>query len=66
VNLKADPRGRVQVGWAKTGVTARQASAEEKARLWPLITDIYPGYDEYTTRTTRQIPVVILTPAEPA
>jgi deazaflavin-dependent oxidoreductase (nitroreductase family) len=66
VNLKAAPHGRVQVGWAKTGVTARQASAEEKARLWPRITDVYPGYDEYTTRTTREIPVVILTPVEHA
>ena len=66
VNLKADPHGRVQVGWAKTSVTARQASAEEKARLWPRITDVYPGYDEYTTRTTREIPVVLLTPSEPA
>lgn len=64
VNLKADPRGRVQIGWAKTDVRARQATAEEKARLWPRIIDVYPGYDEYTTRTTREIPVVILTPAE--
>ena len=65
VNLKADPRGRVQIGWAKTDVRARQATAAEKARLWPRIIDVYPGYDEYTTRTTREIPVVILTPAEP-
>ena len=62
VNLKADPHGRVQIGWAKTDVTARQTTPEEKARLWPRIIDVYPGYDEYTTRTTREIPVVILTP----
>ena len=62
VNLRTDPRGRVQVGWAKTNVTARKATPEEKSRLWPRITAVYPGYDEYTTRTTREIPVVILTP----
>jgi deazaflavin-dependent oxidoreductase (nitroreductase family) len=62
VNLKADPHGSVQVGWAKTGVTARQAGPDEKARLWTRVTDVYPGYDEYTTRTTREISVIILTP----
>lgn len=62
LNLKADPHGQVQVGWAKTPVTARPATPEEKAGLWPRITEVYPGYDEYASRTTREIPVVILTP----
>ncbi len=62
LNLKVDPRGQVQVGWAKTAVTARQATPEEKTGLWPRITGVYPGYDEYASRTTREIPVVILTP----
>jgi deazaflavin-dependent oxidoreductase (nitroreductase family) len=62
VNLKADPHGRVQVGWAKTNVTARRATPKEKARLWPRITAVYPDYDVYVQRTTREIPVVILTP----
>lgn len=62
VNLKAEPHGQVQVGWAKTTVTARKATSEEKARLWPRVTGVYAGYDEYQTRTKREIPVVILTP----
>jgi len=62
LNLKANPHAQVQVGWARTPVTARQASPEEKARLWPRVIDVYPGYDDYATRTSREIPVVILTP----
>jgi len=62
LNLEADPHARVQVGWARTSVTARRATPEEKARLWPRITAVYPGYDEYQARTTREIPVIILTP----
>jgi deazaflavin-dependent oxidoreductase (nitroreductase family) len=62
VNLKADPHGSVQIGRARTAITARQATPEEKTRLWPSVIDIYPGYDEYTTRTNREIPVVILSP----
>jgi deazaflavin-dependent oxidoreductase (nitroreductase family) len=62
VNLRANPHGQVQVGWARTAVTARKASPNEKARLWPRIIDVYRGYDEYQKHTTREIPVVILTP----
>lgn len=61
LNLRSEPRGEVQIGWAKAKVIARQATAEEQARLWPSITAVYPGYDEYTKRTSRRIPVVILT-----
>jgi hypothetical protein len=43
-------------------VRARKADDDEKARLWPLVVSIYPGYDDYQRRTTRQIPLVILEP----
>jgi hypothetical protein len=41
---------------------ARTATAEEKARLWPLLVAKYPPYEKYQQRTTRDIPVVICEP----
>ena len=43
-------------------VRARVASEEERARLWPTITARYGGYARYEERTTRPIPVILLTP----
>ena len=39
---------------------ARTASAAEKPALWKTMAKIFPPYDEYQGRTTRDIPVVIL------
>ncbi len=64
LNLKSNPRAVVQLGSAKKTVVAETASAEEKGRLWPLIREMYAGYDDYQQRTTREIPVVILRPEE--
>ena len=43
-------------------VTARTASADEKPRLWSIVTEVWPNYDVYQTRTDREIPVVVLSP----
>lgn len=61
-NLLAEPEARLQVRAEKLGVRARTASAEERARLWPVMTSIYPRYDEYQAATDREIPVVLLEP----
>ncbi|RKN04881.1 nitroreductase family deazaflavin-dependent oxidoreductase [Streptomyces radicis] len=60
LNLEAEPRVEVQVGAEAFTATARTATAEERARLWPLMADIWPDYDAYQKKTTREIPVVIL------
>ncbi|MGE0307390.1 MAG: nitroreductase family deazaflavin-dependent oxidoreductase [Acidimicrobiia bacterium] len=61
-NIQANPRVRIQIKDKVFEATARDATAEEKPRLWKLMTDIWPNYDVYTTRTTRVIPLVIVTP----
>ena len=66
LNLRANPKVTVEVPGKKLSATAETASPEEKARLWPHIIDMYPGYDSYQRRTTRDIPVVILRPEERA
>jgi len=59
-NLVDEPAVGVQVGRDKFEARARTASPEEKERLWPLMTSIWPAYAEYQARTARAIPVVIL------
>ena len=59
-NLVADPNVRVQVEAGKFSARARTASPGEKRRLWPVMTAIWPAYDEYQAKTARDIPVVIL------
>jgi hypothetical protein len=39
---------------------ARAATAAEKPALWKTMTAIWPPYEEYQRRTTREIPVVII------
>jgi deazaflavin-dependent oxidoreductase (nitroreductase family) len=62
LNLEANPEAVVQVKDDVIPVTARTASPEEKARLWPIMLEQWPYYDEYQTKTERDIPVVVLTP----
>jgi deazaflavin-dependent oxidoreductase (nitroreductase family) len=63
LNLEANPRVKLQVRSRRFAATARRATAEEKAQLWPRLVAMYPAYEDYQARTTRDIPVVILTPA---
>ncbi len=60
LNLTEQPEVQVQVGAEHFNARARTATAEEKSRLWPIMTAIWPAYDEYQTKTSRAIPVVIL------
>jgi len=39
---------------------ARVAEGQERERLWELMNEIWPHYDEHSTRTEREIPVVVL------
>jgi deazaflavin-dependent oxidoreductase (nitroreductase family) len=62
LNLQANPEAEIQVKADILPVTARTASADEKARLWNIVTDVWPNYDVYQSRTDRDIPVVVLSP----
>ena len=62
LNLRANPQAQVQVGAQVRQVKAREATVEERERLWPLIVTYYGGYQVYRERTERHIPVVILDP----
>ncbi|MDZ7826288.1 MAG: nitroreductase family deazaflavin-dependent oxidoreductase [Gammaproteobacteria bacterium] len=60
LNLRDEPRVRLQVGTEVFDAEARTASEDEKARLWPEMVSIWPAYDDYRAATDRSIPVVIL------
>lgn len=60
LNLQANPETTVQVGGERRRVRGRQATPEERARLWPKLTAMYPDYDVYQSRTQREIPVIVL------
>jgi len=60
LNLEANPDVQVQVKADKFTARARTASGEERAGLWRKMVEIYAPYEQYQTRTQRQIPVVVL------
>jgi deazaflavin-dependent oxidoreductase (nitroreductase family) len=59
-NLLTQPSVEVQVKADRFRARARPATAAEKPALWQQMVQVYPPYAEYQTRTTREIPVVIL------
>lgn len=62
LNLSGHAEATIEVGSRRIGVHAATAAPDERARLWTLMTRIYPGYDAYQARTSRKIPVVALSP----
>jgi deazaflavin-dependent oxidoreductase (nitroreductase family) len=62
LNLQANPAANIQVKAEELAVVAHTASATEKPRLWKVMTDVWPNYDVYQSRTDRDIPVVVLSP----
>ena len=61
-NLVKHPDCSVQIGSEKRSMRARRASDEEKAAYWPKLLAVYRDYDDYQARTTRNIPVMALSP----
>ena len=59
-NLEADPNVAIQVKGERIPVRARTATGEERERLWQLMAEVWPAYDDYQQRTQREIPVVVL------
>jgi len=63
LNLRDNPKVEVSLrGQAKQPMTARIAGAEERARLWPIVTRDHANYAGYQKKTEREIPLVLLEP----
>src|SRR5205807_3147841 len=61
-NLRANPDTVVQTGSQRRNVRAREATDDERERIWPRVVAAYSGYEGYQRRTLRKIPLVILEP----
>jgi deazaflavin-dependent oxidoreductase (nitroreductase family) len=65
LNLRDNPDVEVATkGEPKRRMKASVASPEERARLWPLVTADHKNYAGYQTKTSREIPLVLLEPAD--
>ncbi len=61
-NLKKNPHVELQDGAVKQDYHAREVTGDKKAVWWERAVAAYPDYAEYQTKTTRDIPVFVLTP----
>lgn len=60
VNLEADPEVELQVLDDRFRARARTATADERPDMWREMVSHWPDYDDYQTKTSREIPVVVL------
>jgi deazaflavin-dependent oxidoreductase (nitroreductase family) len=60
LNLSENPEVEVQVKGDRFKAIARTATAEEKPEMWKTMVSEWPAYDEYQSKTDREIPVVVL------
>ena len=65
-NLVKNPHVELQDGPVKKDYIAREVIGEEKAVWWERALAAYPDYADYQKKTTREIPVFVLTPVEDA
>ncbi|MFF1926377.1 nitroreductase family deazaflavin-dependent oxidoreductase [Streptomyces sp. NPDC058221] len=63
-NLVADPRAELQDGPVRQDMTVREVTGDEKAIWWERAVEAFPDYADYQKKTDRQIPVLVLEPAE--
>lgn len=63
-NLKAQPNVTIEVGTDTIEVVAREATGEERERLYRTQAERVPQFAEYEKRAGRVIPVIVLTPPE--
>jgi deazaflavin-dependent oxidoreductase (nitroreductase family) len=61
-NLTAHPEVRIEVGSDTIEVVAKDASGPERDRLFDALVKRVPAFEGYVGKTTRVIPVVLLTP----
>jgi deazaflavin-dependent oxidoreductase (nitroreductase family) len=61
-NILANPQVTVEVGIEQFAARASIALEPERTRLYNKMGEVMPGFDEYRKKTTRSIPVIVLTP----
>lgn len=60
LNLRKEPKVRVQLKGEHFDARASTATPGQKAELWPIMTAIWPRYNVCQRATEREFPVVLL------
>lgn len=60
-NILAHPDLTIEVGTEIFRVHATVAEEPERTRLYNKMVEMMPGFDDYRKKTTRKIPVIVLT-----
>ncbi|HEY1458241.1 MAG TPA: nitroreductase family deazaflavin-dependent oxidoreductase [Solirubrobacteraceae bacterium] len=60
LNLQTNPEVQVQVLGDRFDAHARVATPEEKPDMWETMLAVWPAYEDYQSKTSREIPVVVL------
>jgi deazaflavin-dependent oxidoreductase (nitroreductase family) len=63
LNLRADPRARVEVGPRAVEVRAREATDGERAELWQRLTAANRSLERAARKARRDLPLITLVPA---
>ena len=63
-NIRANPLVSIEIGTEKFQAQADVAEEPERSRLYEKMVDVMPGFDDYRRKTTRKIPVIVLTPVK--
>jgi deazaflavin-dependent oxidoreductase (nitroreductase family) len=61
-NLTANPHVELQDGPVRRDYLAREVEGAERDTWWDRAVEAYPDYAEYQKKTSRTIPVFVLTP----
>jgi len=63
-NVTANPLVTIEVGTEKFQARASAAEEPERTRLYNKMVEVMPGFGDYRLKTTRVIPVIVLTPVK--
>jgi F420H(2)-dependent quinone reductase len=63
LNLRAEPRARVQVGSQPLDVMAREIADDDHAALWQRLTAANRHLDTAARKAGRRLPILVLSPA---
>lgn len=62
LNMEANPKVTIQIKNKVWKGTTRFAQGEERKEIWQDLTDAFPHFIEYKTRTPREFPFVLIKP----
>ena len=62
-NLKSNPQVTLQIGNKHLAAKAEVADTDKRGQMWAELVKMAPAYEHYTTRTKREIPMIILHPS---